>query len=422
MNEIRELYYKKELSTRSLNVCHINQLDSLKKIKKHYSIHGNFIELKNCGSKTNLELIVLCKKYKDIKSLANLPEFKEDNLTSFLTELSEAEKLKFSNYTKQKLAQLDNRTKNAINQYLSYNFSLEHLIEKQVLKQHFPIENIKGLGKKGVVVAKKVFAELRDDLQNHNFKEFPIEKNASLKILKHIPKEAFSTGVLDPLKYFKTVAYMLTNKQLFTPNEVLVIQHHLILTKNSFFLNPSLFLEKHHLTNKEVNSITASVLKKFKLYFSFLKEFKTDFEVKNKISSKEDYISYADYLYDEIRDLHKVNFTNAFISYLIGEMFSETHKNIGYHKTCLSKLLKKQIKPNSSYHFKTYHQVNKKIVKKCNFSALISFINTEKINLSQLKDNEKIELVSMYSNSYLDKNKLQLANCVEQIIAKEKKS
>lgn len=58
-----ELKITEGLSERAKNICLDNSLDSLFKLLEFYKEHGNFLALRNCGKKSNNELIALAEKY-----------------------------------------------------------------------------------------------------------------------------------------------------------------------------------------------------------------------------------------------------------------------------------------------------------------------------------------------------------------------
>lgn len=58
-----ELKIAEGLSERAKNICLDNSLDSLYKVMNYYLENGNFLDLRNCGKKTNEELVAMAKKY-----------------------------------------------------------------------------------------------------------------------------------------------------------------------------------------------------------------------------------------------------------------------------------------------------------------------------------------------------------------------
>ena len=59
---IEEIYKKEEISVRSYNVCKYNELHSVSDLKKYYYKYKSFEKLRNCGRKSNEELIEICNK------------------------------------------------------------------------------------------------------------------------------------------------------------------------------------------------------------------------------------------------------------------------------------------------------------------------------------------------------------------------
>lgn len=70
---IEELLKKENLSERTRNVCLDESIDTLYKIVAYYFKHGDFKIIRNCGEKTNTELISLSQKY--IAKYNLTPEF-----------------------------------------------------------------------------------------------------------------------------------------------------------------------------------------------------------------------------------------------------------------------------------------------------------------------------------------------------------
>src|ERR1035437_3876444 len=68
---IEKLKKMEGLSTRSVHVCLKNNLDTLSKIIIFYKKYGDFTRLKNCGDKSNSELIKACNEYLDCYSITD---------------------------------------------------------------------------------------------------------------------------------------------------------------------------------------------------------------------------------------------------------------------------------------------------------------------------------------------------------------
>ncbi len=60
---ILELKVIENFSERTKNICLHNSLETIYKIIQYYFEHGDFLELRNCGTKSNLELLSMAEKY-----------------------------------------------------------------------------------------------------------------------------------------------------------------------------------------------------------------------------------------------------------------------------------------------------------------------------------------------------------------------
>jgi len=420
MSEIEELYNKKIISTRTHNLCLVNKLDSLEKLHRFYKKRGSFISLDNCGLRSNLELIDICKKFEDKNQLVEVDGFQEINFNEILEQMPDSQLQILQAKIQNLIGQLDNRTKNAISLYLKHDFSFENLIEKEVLLPHFSVNKIKGLGQKTGAIATEVFNQIRSLLTEPkpSFLIDDVEEVKSI-YLKYFPQDQLAYLDLTYESYFNNCEYLLQSKILFTNTERMIIQHGLILYKGQKLLTSTELQERLKLSSREVSLLKQKTINKIKNNMLFLKDFRHYFEAKNRVNSKVDVLQYPYYIFEKIRDLHNVNFSDSFISFLIGIIYKDSYKSVGYYKSCLGKLEKKRIKFNSKFHFKIYHQVNSKLAKKCDFGALIAYIHDNQIHLNQLSDHQKIELVSCFSSSQLPQVKLRLLECAKQILEKE---
>lgn len=91
-----ELSEMEGLSVRTQNVCEFSNLKDLYSILNYYLEYGDFLRLRNCGSKSNVELIDICTKYENFKikfEEETIPQIKNEEINIDLKELSEIEDL-----------------------------------------------------------------------------------------------------------------------------------------------------------------------------------------------------------------------------------------------------------------------------------------------------------------------------------------
>jgi hypothetical protein len=70
---INELKVLEGLSVRAYNVCMNGRLKNIAEIVSYYTKYGNFLRIRNCGRKTDNELVTLCLKYRSM--LIEIPSY-----------------------------------------------------------------------------------------------------------------------------------------------------------------------------------------------------------------------------------------------------------------------------------------------------------------------------------------------------------
>lgn len=143
-----ELNQVENLSVRTYNVCDFNDLHSVTDILKYYDENMNFLRLRNCGEKSNLELIEICKKYKE-KIIQNIPvKTRKEPLTQIkILSLTQEEVL--DKFIRNKSYTLSKRSVNAILAYSNNDLSFNGLKEI-IINPYFDLNKIKNIGKKSI--------------------------------------------------------------------------------------------------------------------------------------------------------------------------------------------------------------------------------------------------------------------------------
>ena len=86
---IEHLKSTENVNARSLNICVENKMQDLQSIVIYFWAYDDFLKLKNCGQKLNLDLIELCRKYELTlrKSIVNI--FGETPKKSFIQKITD---------------------------------------------------------------------------------------------------------------------------------------------------------------------------------------------------------------------------------------------------------------------------------------------------------------------------------------------
>ena len=148
-----DLKFTEYLSIRASNLCEQNKLLTINDLLDYYQSNKSFLNLRNCGRKTELELREICNRYE--KSLT-LPH---DNNQKLNPLKKGAQEILNDNYkfeylykkSRNKFTKLTNRAKNSIKKLIeSDRFILEKYLEIAVFHS-YNYNNIRAVGKKTVV-------------------------------------------------------------------------------------------------------------------------------------------------------------------------------------------------------------------------------------------------------------------------------
>jgi len=86
---IEHLKRTEKLNPKSLNRCIENKLNDLQSIIIYFWENDDFLKLKNCGQKSNLELIELCRKYELTLRKSIVVLFGENPNKSFIQKIND---------------------------------------------------------------------------------------------------------------------------------------------------------------------------------------------------------------------------------------------------------------------------------------------------------------------------------------------
>jgi hypothetical protein len=141
---LEEIYLKEDVSLRAINTCKVEGLYDLQAISEFYKANSTFLSLRNCGKRTNRELIDLCNKYD-----SNINIFTNEN--QYFTapaNLGSNEIKSLNNFIRFEFELLSVRSKNILRDILDNNFDILNFIEKLHLDKHFDIYKVRNVGVK----------------------------------------------------------------------------------------------------------------------------------------------------------------------------------------------------------------------------------------------------------------------------------
>lgn len=337
-----ELINNENLSARSQNVCSDNKMTDLPSIISYYWANENFLKLKNCGQKSNLELIELCKKYEprietpvkvvlDTKPLNPLI-LKIDSLTI-------KQKQIINNLLVSKFNELPVRPQNALNALLDNEITLKNFVDTIFSDPEFNIYTIRNIGEKSEIEINTFLEVIKEQIEIvlscQDEREIEIKlcetfliKNFSIidtKIFTAIEDYDFANG----LPIFKIIKLLVDNDILFEIREKQIFNNEFCGIDEKEFKSLRDLSRVLGVTRERVRQIRVQFLGKFESCFRFI----TQPEIKSLVNYNIDLSSYfidiSDELIDRINISEKVKFNRLFINRIFVCLYSDNFELVG---------------------------------------------------------------------------------------------
>lgn len=153
---IKELYDDFDLSIRAYNVCIRANIITIDDLREHYNKYANFLNIQNCGLKTNKELEQLVtnfkKKEKDVALPIKTDAPPKKNISDKVFKL----------LISQELEKLSIRSQNGILQYFGNQIPSADRIKAAFIDTQFEPLKIRNIGKKSLDEVKDFIASVMD--------------------------------------------------------------------------------------------------------------------------------------------------------------------------------------------------------------------------------------------------------------------
>lgn len=409
---IEEIYNSERISIRSFNVCTSNNLNDLISILKHFREYETFSNLRNCGEKSNGELIALCLKYEH-----NIEHVQTEELpysvVPILTKRIQRDIV--NSFIEINSRNLSNRSINAITSFLHGNLKIKNISEHILNNKKFKIQNIKNIGEKSVTELENFIDSIISFTQKVSSTEdendlismknlFFIEKTFSVS---EMPNE-----VLEIQSIFKLTNFLISQNVLYESNQNIIFKKAIKIYNNQPELTLNEIAEQLNVSKERVRQIRKSCLERLFDNLQFIKNIDDDFFQKCGIEFNQDFISIHESLSDTINDINNTNFTNEFITYLIYVYISDKFNLIGNIEDVLQF---KKINSRNRHNWEKLYLVNIEICTEFDFNA---FVNDLEYRLGErIEDTYSFNFRS-YLLVFLRNNKTRLLSVIS-IIAEE---
>jgi hypothetical protein len=398
---IKEKTYSEDLSVRSFNVCNYNGLKDLPSILSYFKENKTFVKLRNCGKRSNEELIALCLKYIDKENLAQEETTKIENpLIAKISNLTRIQRENVNRFIEINVNNLTNRSKNALITFLNGNLKIRNLSERILTNERFNIQEIKNVGVKSTIELNSFIGLIKSFIENVlNAKDenelismknrFFIEKRFSIF---EIPSE-----IVDSLSIFKLTDFVIECNAVFISYQNLIFQKAFKVYRNQPELTLDEIAEELNISRERVRQIRISILENLFANLLFVRNIEDDLFQKYKIDINEKYIFIDDDLTVNLNESNDTNFSKEFITYLVYVYVSDKFSLLGNLEDVL---FAKYFKSRERHNWECFYLIDSEVDKKFQFNDFANDID-KRLN-ERIEKTYKFNFKSYLSNFLSD--------------------
>lgn len=391
------------LTVRSINICKDAGLNTLNLILEYYSKNGSFLSIRNCGAKTEKELIEICKKYKDsyfldenIELNENEPIEKEEKIIDVIDSLNPFQKATLNRHLENLISNLNARSFNGLSG-ISKSLNPKEIFET-IFSNKFNFKSIRNIGVKSVDELEFLKRELiRFVLVIQSIQKEELSKeynklvlNTTFSSLPESFEENFEelfeeTG---KIKLFKLLDILINSEQIF--NETTLNIFRKIYSYDTLQTQTNKTIAKNlTISGERVRQIKSKLNKEIQNYFLFVPNLITNDLMIYGVNPEQSCIVIEETLVKKINQGEKVNFNKIFYASIFGILLKQSHSILGDKEINAGK--------NKTINQKNYtcsYIINSKIDECFNFEQFVLDIH--------LKLNDKIsESYSLQFQGYI---------------------
>lgn len=373
---IDEIYKKEAISVRSYHVCKYNELNSIFDLKKYYYKNKSFEKLRNCGRKSNEELIKICNKYPDEYFENKEIEVKEENpLKSIISNLTRVQREVINSFIFVNTNSLSVRSKNAISLHLKNNLKVKKFAEKILLSESFNVQNIKNVGAKCVPEIEIYISIIKDFIfevnQTRDEKYLIALKNKFL-IQRTFDIPLVPNEILESESIFQLTEFLLNQNAFFDETQTDIVKRALKLFNNQKELTLDEIAEQVKLSRERVRQIRKLCLEDLFNKLLFISNFNDDLFQKYSIDVESMYIEINTEILDKINQSNSTNFSREFITYILSAYLKDSFSVVGNYEDVLQP---KYFNSRNRHNWNNFYLVEKELSLEFDFTSFTNDIS-----------------------------------------------
>jgi hypothetical protein len=358
---LEQLLIIERLSQRTYNICEYNDLQDLQKILQYFHENKNFLKLRNCGMKSNLELNSLCNKYTSYFTSENLfnNNFTEErNAIQIIDKLSITQKALLNNTISIKFSRLTVRSKGVLLNILDNTLTITSVWDNIFSCPNFKIENLRNIGAKSVAEIRNLLNEVLELLQI--ISDYENEEELSRELFNSFFQKQFfidtqtlaDNGVFydhQGIPVFKTIHFLIEQNYIYTKEKKYIFNHLLGFRQNLKSQTLEYIGIGLGMTRERVRQIRNKLVETFNDDFSFVSNFSNESLKKYKLDIEANILTAQHEITENIAKHETVNFNHFFINHIFSIILKNSYSLIGNESIIIEKEKKNTHKWETTY-------------------------------------------------------------------------
>jgi len=404
---IDEIYRKEKISVRSYHVCKYNNLNSVKDLKEYFYKHKSFDKLRNCGRKSNEELIEICNKFQgEYLENQELETKRENPLKSIILELTRVQREVINSFILVNTNSLTVRSKNGILLHLKNNLKIKNFAEKILLSKNFTIKNIRNIGAKCVPELGIYISIIKDfliEVSQSNDEKHLISLKNNFFIQRTFSISKIPSEILESESIFLLTDFLLNQNALFDETQTVIVKKALKIYQNQKELILDDIAKEVNLTRERVRQIRKICIDDLFNKLLFIQNFNDDLFQKYNINIDSNQIEISTDIVELINITNETNLSREFITFILFVYLYDDFSLIGNNEDVLQP---QYFNTRNRHNWIHFYLIKKEIVSEINFVALTNDIENRisdrieesysfnfKSYLSRFLTNNKIEIL-----------------------------
>jgi hypothetical protein len=331
---------------RGLNICKNQGLMNLKQILEYYNKYGTFNNIRNCGKKTNDELIEICEKYLNLISLNGNYSIskKTESFVDKINSLTPFQKVTLNRHFEYLISNLNVRSFNGLTS-ISESLNTKEIFEA-IFSDHFNFKNIQNIGSKSEEELEKLKLEL---IRFVNVLQTIQKDQLSKEYSKLIVKTTFSNlpdnfeakfeNVFDEsgkIRLFNLLNFLINSGQLLNEIQQKIFELNYYNSDKEHKTIESIAKETN-VTRERVRQIKSKLEEDIQSYFLFISNLIEDDIVSYGIGQSKTFFIIDKVFSEKINNNENTNFNSKFYSIIFGIFLKKTHTILGDNEVIYGK-------------------------------------------------------------------------------------